>query len=394
MRSPASSTSTARSSRRCCVAGAVRRRRVARAADAADRAAAPARERTTTEAAALARSERLSAARRRAARARARRLGTVWPAEDVDLGDVVAGRVELWEPLAARARRPARRRGSGGAVVARRHELGSSRCSTTCSRTRSTRRRAGATITRRRARAESSTSSTRGPGMTADQRARAFDRFWRAGQGAGLGPRSCDRTPAGRGGRGRDRAAPGADARHRRRGALPGGPRVVGGPAPSSGPGPMLGPGGDDDPVARGFHRRGPGPTGRARVRGPGPNGSTPVSSRCPGVGAALAKRLRALGLETVRDLLLHRPRRYESAVDEVAISQLWGDDEVAIAGEVVDVRTRRLGGRRSIVTARGQGLERVDRRVVVQPALARRQADARDAACGCAASSGATAST
>ena len=71
-----------------------------------------------------------------------------------------------------------------------------------------------------------------------------------------------------------------------------------------------------------------------------------------PGVGAALAKRLRALGLETVRDLLLHRPRRYESAVDEIAISQLWGDDEVAIAGEVVDVRTRRLGGRRTIVTA------------------------------------------
>ena len=72
-----------------------------------------------------------------------------------------------------------------------------------------------------------------------------------------------------------------------------------------------------------------------------------------PGVGAALAKRLRALGIETVRDLLLHRPRRYERAVDEIAISQLWGDDEVAIAGEVIDVRTRRLAGRRSIVTAR-----------------------------------------
>jgi ATP-dependent DNA helicase RecG len=71
------------------------------------------------------------------------------------------------------------------------------------------------------------------------------------------------------------------------------------------------------------------------------------------GVGAALAKRLRALGIETVRDLLLHRPRRYEQAVDEIAISQLWGDEEVAIAGVVEDVRTRRLGGRRTIVTAR-----------------------------------------
>src|SRR3954452_9753747 len=72
-----------------------------------------------------------------------------------------------------------------------------------------------------------------------------------------------------------------------------------------------------------------------------------------PGVGAALAKRLRALGIETVLDLLQHRPRRYELAVDEIAISQLWGDEEVAIAGVVQDVRTRRLGGRRLIVTAR-----------------------------------------
>ena len=72
-----------------------------------------------------------------------------------------------------------------------------------------------------------------------------------------------------------------------------------------------------------------------------------------PGVGASLGKHLRALGIVTVRDLLLHRPRRYERAVDEIAISQLWGDDEVAIAGEVVDVRTRRIGGRRTIVTAR-----------------------------------------
>src|SRR6476646_1264086 len=72
-----------------------------------------------------------------------------------------------------------------------------------------------------------------------------------------------------------------------------------------------------------------------------------------PGVGAALAKRLRALGIETVLDLLQHRPRRYELAVDEIAISQLWGDEEVAISGVVQDVRTRRLGGRRTIVTAR-----------------------------------------
>jgi ATP-dependent DNA helicase RecG len=103
-----------------------------------------------------------------------------------------------------------------------------------------------------------------------------------------------------------------------------------------------------------------PGFTGVVQNDWPMPRGWTPPErvaatavDALPGVGSTLAKRLRALGIATVRDLLLHRPRRYERAVDEIAISQLWGDDEVAIAGEVVDVRTRRLGGRRSIVTAR-----------------------------------------
>jgi ATP-dependent DNA helicase RecG len=72
-----------------------------------------------------------------------------------------------------------------------------------------------------------------------------------------------------------------------------------------------------------------------------------------PGVGRAVAKRLDALGISTVGDVLLHAPRRYERAADEVSIAELWGPDEVAIAGVVRDVRTRRLGGRRSIVTAR-----------------------------------------
>ncbi len=72
-----------------------------------------------------------------------------------------------------------------------------------------------------------------------------------------------------------------------------------------------------------------------------------------PGVGPTIAKKLRALGIVTVEDMLLHAPRRYERAADEVAIAQLWGDEEVAIAGVVRDVRSRRLAGRRTIVTAR-----------------------------------------
>jgi ATP-dependent DNA helicase RecG len=72
-----------------------------------------------------------------------------------------------------------------------------------------------------------------------------------------------------------------------------------------------------------------------------------------PGVGPSLARRLRSLGVERVADLLYRRPRRYESQADEVAIAELWGSDEVAIAGVVGDVRLRRPSRRLSIVSAR-----------------------------------------
>jgi len=83
------------------------------------------------------------------------------------------------------------------------------------------------------------------------------------------------------------------------------------------------------------------------------PKGLDTAVDTLPGVGPTVAKRLRALGIATVGDVLLHAPRRYERAADEVSISQLWGQDEVAIAGVVRDVRSRRIGGRRTIVTAR-----------------------------------------
>src|SRR2546421_2082916 len=71
-----------------------------------------------------------------------------------------------------------------------------------------------------------------------------------------------------------------------------------------------------------------------------------------PGVGATLKRKLAKLGLHTIRDLLEHRPRRYESAADEVAIAALGGSEEVVIAGEVLNVTSRRRG-RLKIVTAR-----------------------------------------
>jgi ATP-dependent DNA helicase RecG len=73
-----------------------------------------------------------------------------------------------------------------------------------------------------------------------------------------------------------------------------------------------------------------------------------------PGVGVTLKRKLEKLGLRTIRDLLEHRPHRYESAVDEVAIAALGGGtDEVAIEGEVLSDSKRPLRGRRTMVTAR-----------------------------------------
>ena len=93
--------------------------------------------------------------------------------------------------------------------------------------------------------------------------------------------------------------------------------------------------------------------TGRGRAAGRDPSGSALPLESLAAVGPSLARKLRPLGLLTVGDLLFRRPRRYEAAADEIAISELWGDEEVAIAGVVESVRLRRLPRRRSIVTAR-----------------------------------------
>src|ERR671937_643561 len=71
-----------------------------------------------------------------------------------------------------------------------------------------------------------------------------------------------------------------------------------------------------------------------------------------PGVGPALRRKLTRLGLETIRDLLEHRPRRYESAVPERRIADLQQDEEVTIEAEVLSVGERRRG-RPRILTSR-----------------------------------------
>ncbi|HYX89243.1 MAG TPA: ATP-dependent DNA helicase RecG [Gaiellaceae bacterium] len=104
-------------------------------------------------------------------------------------------------------------------------------------------------------------------------------------------------------------------------------------------------------------------PTGFAGERAPErwpPLRGTPRPERpersvesLPGVGPALAKKLAKLDLRTVRDLLEHRPHRYEAAVPERPISSLLVGEEAAIAGEVRRVSVRRPSRRLAIVQAR-----------------------------------------
>jgi ATP-dependent DNA helicase RecG len=72
------------------------------------------------------------------------------------------------------------------------------------------------------------------------------------------------------------------------------------------------------------------------------------------GVGPALTKKLAKLGLHTIGDILSHRPFRYEAAAPEVRIADLLaGEEEVAIAGEVIRTSVRRPRRRLAIVQAR-----------------------------------------
>jgi ATP-dependent DNA helicase RecG len=66
-----------------------------------------------------------------------------------------------------------------------------------------------------------------------------------------------------------------------------------------------------------------------------------------PGVAATTRRKLGRLGLATVRDVLEHRPRRYETAADEVAIAALREGEEVVVNGRVLNVEKRPMRGRR-----------------------------------------------
>ena len=195
------------------LAGRVRRRRLARAADAVDRAPAaagePAVEPGPRRRAARGRSA--PGSRRRSARAWRARTPAAEASARVDASRSMRERVEAWRRSRTSIESRSSRSSMGRCRCVRRRGA-SPRSSTTSSPTRSRRRRTAARSRCRPSlalrRGSSCTSVTTARASPAEQRERAFDRFWRAGLRRGrLGAGAGDREAARRRGRRRGRIA-------------------------------------------------------------------------------------------------------------------------------------------------------------------------------------------
>ena len=68
------------------------------------------------------------------------------------------------------------------------------------------------------------------------------------------------------------------------------------------------------------------------------------------GVGEAKAKGLRAMGIDSVLDLVLHYPRRYVDRSRQASVAELREGEEATVLATVRQAASRRLRGRRSMV--------------------------------------------
>jgi len=93
-----------------------------------------------------------------------------------------------------------------------------------------------------------------------------------------------------------------------------------------------------------------------AAARGPGARLDAPIQF-LKGAGPYLAGVLRALGIETVQDLLFHLPLRYEDRRAATPIAQLKAGEEALVIGRVAasDVR---FGSRRTLRVALDDGFD------------------------------------
>jgi ATP-dependent DNA helicase RecG len=70
-----------------------------------------------------------------------------------------------------------------------------------------------------------------------------------------------------------------------------------------------------------------------------------------PRVGPAYQKKLKKLGIKTVRDLLYHFPHRYEDFSGIIPISQVQPDRIVCVQGKITGIKNVRIFKRRMVIT-------------------------------------------
>ena len=79
-------------------------------------------------------------------------------------------------------------------------------------------------------------------------------------------------------------------------------------------------------------------------------NLSTPIEE-IPRVGPIYQKRLKKLGIKTIRDLLFHFPHRYEDFSNLVPISEVEEEKTVCIQGKITGIKNIRIFKRRMTIT-------------------------------------------
>lgn len=87
------------------------------------------------------------------------------------------------------------------------------------------------------------------------------------------------------------------------------------------------------------------------RREGTGPGLDSPVTV-LPGISDGYAKRLKRLGVTTIRDLLYLFPRRYDDYRSLKTINQLHYGEEVTVIGAIWDTMARQTKGGGSLVTS------------------------------------------
>jgi len=79
-------------------------------------------------------------------------------------------------------------------------------------------------------------------------------------------------------------------------------------------------------------------------------NLSTPIE-QIPRIGPVYQKKLRKLGIKTVRDILFHFPNRYEDFSNLIPIAEVKTNESCCILGKVLEINTTRIWKRKLSIT-------------------------------------------